>query len=320
MSMPSVSQPYTPWILGYKPWQRFRKRTGDLLELPAEGPTYYTYSKYRDQRMWGGVTMMMFLSELCLEWWNRNSWQSPLVPRIGMGELSLKSGHAPKGHSSHHDGLAIDIAVFNRDRQRERDDRKRPPDSNIVDWRMTGRYDRTTTRHLIQTMFDVVDGKTTASGRPRYRIAKKGPGNRFYYNDPVVRAQFGGRLAQWDNHDEHIHIRLEDENPIGPVPAALLIGKTMPEIDLFVRDMEQLLAKVGMLLSAGALAMGGVMGLPVKILQAVLNRRGNTVLPFLAVDGAFGPKTKARVCEFQRHCGLVSDGIVGPKTKAKLAA
>lgn len=54
--------------------------------------------------------------------------------------------------------------------------------------------------------------------------------------------------------------------------------------------------------------------------QSKLNIKPPTSLPPLAVDGIFGPKTLARVQEFQRNNQLVPDGIIGPKTWAKLDA
>src|SRR5688572_18015017 len=40
----------------------------------------------------------------------------------------------------------------------------------------------------------------------------------------------------------------------------------------------------------------------------------------LAVDGQFGPRTRAAVVGFQRGRGLVPDGIVGQRTEAALVA
>jgi len=56
----------------------------------------------------------------------------------------------------------------------------------------------------------------------------------------------------------------------------------------------------------------GVRGEDVKTLQAFLN---------LLADGSFGPKTKAKVMEWQRSNGLISDGIFGviSNQKANLA-
>jgi hypothetical protein len=61
----------------------------------------------------------------------------------------------------------------------------------------------------------------------------------------------------------------------------------------------------------------GTTGADVRALQDVLNfhiRRGEP----LKVDGIFGPKTDARVREFQRANGLTVDGKVGPRTNEQL--
>jgi peptidoglycan hydrolase-like protein with peptidoglycan-binding domain len=62
----------------------------------------------------------------------------------------------------------------------------------------------------------------------------------------------------------------------------------------------------------------GAMGSDVSRNQAALNQAGKSRLPSLQVDGLFGPKTKARVMEFQRDHGLAADGIIGHLTRAKL--
>ncbi len=61
----------------------------------------------------------------------------------------------------------------------------------------------------------------------------------------------------------------------------------------------------------------GMSGPHVKALQDVLNFHIRRLEP-LKVDGIFGPKTRARVVEFQKVNGLKPDGLVGPKTNALL--
>src|SRR5262245_35910436 len=63
----------------------------------------------------------------------------------------------------------------------------------------------------------------------------------------------------------------------------------------------------------------GSQGVEVLHLQGLLNARPPTALRFLQTDGIFGPKTQARVREFQQNNGLAADGIVGPLTWAELA-
>jgi peptidoglycan hydrolase-like protein with peptidoglycan-binding domain len=62
----------------------------------------------------------------------------------------------------------------------------------------------------------------------------------------------------------------------------------------------------------------GSTGQEVKNLQTALNYHLPSVTPKLAVDGTFGPKTHARVIQFQTKYGLKPDGMVGPKTHKAL--
>lgn len=61
----------------------------------------------------------------------------------------------------------------------------------------------------------------------------------------------------------------------------------------------------------------GSRGPEVRTLQTKLNEQ-LFPRPNLAVDGIFGPLTRAAVVAFQRQAGLAQDGIVGPRTRAAL--
>jgi hypothetical protein len=67
----------------------------------------------------------------------------------------------------------------------------------------------------------------------------------------------------------------------------------------------------------GRLVRQGSKGEDVRAIQDVLNFHIRRLAP-LAVDGDFGPRTHARVVEFQKANQLTADGIVGPQTMAKL--
>lgn len=62
----------------------------------------------------------------------------------------------------------------------------------------------------------------------------------------------------------------------------------------------------------------GAVGSDVRALQTLLNKTFPAYSK-LAVDGRFGPATKASVTEFQRRSNLAPDGIVGPQTYTALA-
>ncbi len=55
----------------------------------------------------------------------------------------------------------------------------------------------------------------------------------------------------------------------------------------------------------------------VRALQQALNKLSDAGL---AVDGIYGPATRAAVRSFQAQAGLAADGEAGPKTQAALDA
>ncbi len=63
----------------------------------------------------------------------------------------------------------------------------------------------------------------------------------------------------------------------------------------------------------------GSSGDDVGHVQELLNLLVITPSP-LKVDGIFGPKTEARVKQFQTNSRLTSDGVVGPVTGKALVA
>jgi peptidoglycan hydrolase-like protein with peptidoglycan-binding domain len=85
---------------------------------------------------------------------------------------------------------------------------------------------------------------------------------------------------------------LQQRDPQGPVPARLVEPKPPPA--------------------------EGSHGFLVRAVQAQLNWLGETGAEALAVDGVFGPATRAAVEAFQARRGLEVDGIVGPATWSAL--
>ena len=70
----------------------------------------------------------------------------------------------------------------------------------------------------------------------------------------------------------------------------------------------------------GRFIVEGDRGESVRIIQRYLNivAQGNSAIPAIAVDGIFGPRTKAAVTAFQRSLGIEQNGAVGPVEWAEL--
>ena len=70
----------------------------------------------------------------------------------------------------------------------------------------------------------------------------------------------------------------------------------------------------------GRFIIEGDRGESVRIIQRYLNvvAQGNPSIPTVAVDGIFGPRTRAAVTAFQRSLGFEQNGAVGPAEWAEL--
>ena len=70
----------------------------------------------------------------------------------------------------------------------------------------------------------------------------------------------------------------------------------------------------------GRFIVEGDRGESVRIIQRYLNvvSQSNPAIPVIAVDGIFGPRTKAAVTAFQRSLGIEQNGAVGPVEWAEL--
>ncbi|MCX2722093.1 peptidoglycan-binding domain-containing protein [Roseibium salinum] len=246
-------------------------------------------------RRFGRKNLIAFLMILIEEWHRKH----PDFP-VPLGDLAEEDGSHQKDHATHDDGFAVDI--FNLHLLPGK--HKGPP------YRLSGHqnpfYGRDKTIELARDI---------AAKKPIFSMIA------VYHNDPELRdevnTQFPLRppITHFAKHEDHIHVSLHDNTSLTPeqIDSILGLNKLAKLVD---KALDELLA-------TGQMLVFGAHGTLVTALQTVLNAAGTaqgTTLPPLQPDGAFGPKTKGRVQEFQSQNKLASDGIVGPKTKQALAS
>lgn len=82
--------------------------------LPEEGIGYYhfygTDGRFTDN--WGTLNLVRIIEEVGLEWNQRH----PDGPRIGVGDMSLRTGGAFPPHSSHQNGMDVDVRYVRNNR------------------------------------------------------------------------------------------------------------------------------------------------------------------------------------------------------------
>jgi len=99
-------------ILGSKAWSRMRTALGIARPsaasevntlLPAAGPGYYTYSPPAER--FGLPETIRAVQAIAAAWYQRH----PEGPRLGIGDISVRSGGPISGHEAHRLGREVDI-------------------------------------------------------------------------------------------------------------------------------------------------------------------------------------------------------------------
>jgi hypothetical protein len=101
--------------------------------------------------------------------------------RVAIGDLSLEHGGDITLHSTHEDGLDIDMSPIRHDGRQCNN-----PGAHFN----SGQYDRAGTRRLLQAFHDALG--------PHLQL--------IYWNDPQLIAE--GLSRRFPNHDSHIHVRI----------------------------------------------------------------------------------------------------------------
>jgi hypothetical protein len=148
----------------------------NAVRLPVSGTGYYTYDP-RTQRAPGGLgtrwgTAHLVREVMALgEWWHHTH---PDAAPLGIGDLSRRNGGAIDGHSSHQNGLDVDIRLPRQDGQQA------PANPST--------YDRGLAQDVVSHM--AMRGASLILIGPSLNLT--GP---------------AGVVTRWPNHDDHLHIR-----------------------------------------------------------------------------------------------------------------
>lgn len=158
------------------------------VRLPAEGTGYTTYNPATQvgpqspDRRWGTAALVSQIMDLG-EWWARTH---PGRAPLGVGDLSLPHGGVfggpGVGHSSHQNGLDVDIRLPRRD--------------NVTGPANPGNYDRALTQQVVDRL--VAQGASLVLIGPSLDLT--GP---------------AGVVVRWPNHDDHLHARFPDPDGTG---------------------------------------------------------------------------------------------------------
>jgi hypothetical protein len=158
------------------------------VRLPVRGEGFYTYDPATQrppqspERRWGTTALVDQILDLG-RWWHA---RHPRGARLGVGDLSRRSGGPftgpVVGHSSHQNGLDVDIRLPRRD--------------GVEGPATAATYDRALTQQVVDRL--VAQGASLVLIGPSLDLT--GP---------------AGVVVRWPNHDDHLHVRFPDPDGAG---------------------------------------------------------------------------------------------------------
>jgi penicillin-insensitive murein endopeptidase len=139
-----------------------------VLPQAPEDAGYYTYGTPPN-----GAGQFGHPALFSVLFWVEREWQAMDARRFGIGNISLANGVKYKKHSSHKDGLQVDVRALRTDGQHAG-----------VWWQHAG-YDHTATARLIAIF----------RSHPSVRT--------ILFNDPEIHG-----VTPWVDHDDHFHVNI----------------------------------------------------------------------------------------------------------------
>lgn len=163
----------------------------NLWQLPEFRGHYFARPR---RHQFGRTSMMLFLTDLSIDWYmKRLPGADPNRP-IGIGDISLENGSAPPTHHTHVHGSCVDIYILSRSGARRSDT------ENKITFESDD-YDRAATKALAAGIVRILERG--------YQCVQ------FLYDDPEVHKVWPGRIVRKQErpHADHFHIQLNDPTP-----------------------------------------------------------------------------------------------------------
>jgi hypothetical protein len=218
----------------------FVQRARPIQTQLTDGPGIFGY--YSADKRYGTASTIAALIEVGRIWKLRRG-----APRVGIGDISLQGGGDIAGHDSHETGRDVDIRPL-------RNDGTEGP----ITWSQA-KYSGDLTQELVDIIY--------ANGVVKVNVIG--------FNDPNIQG-----CVNWNNHDNHLHVRFYFEDEADGYPVLRLGMSSSPPVREFQRRLNNWKQKLG---------------------EPAL----------LTLDGDFGQATFQAVEQFQSAMGLEADGKVG---------
>lgn len=239
--------------IGLEEDELYQVRTRALFtQLPMSGSGFYSYATFRNKQF-GRPETIRAIEAISAAWQAAH----PKGPRIGIGNISLQGGGPMPPHSSHHNGLDVDIRLVTNNGK------------EIGLTYKSAEYSRTLTQELVNLI--------RANSVLKVKI--------ILFNDPNVSG-----VMFWKGHDDHLHVAFRPPGSGSTHGFSTDKGQTLRLVAPYmrgesVRQLQEALVKAGI-----SVTVDSVFGRGTQNAVMEFQRREG-----LTVDGIVGPATRGKL-------------------------